>query len=545
MRHVAMLTTFLVVMYLLSVVNGKSVHVPQQDSELSLRDKINKERCMFPPANLQIPDKCSELSLSSQVPNDLHDNNNIEFYLCVALLDSTDRLCHITKGNVDFGKRVSSALNDSLQSMIASSDDFCREMNIIDPDAKYPQAKFMYSQMVKYCPSICVGLGPSETAQREPICKSIQFAHQQIHTAAKLQNELNKQDQVFNKEREENSMDMNAAKAPGNNPQPLAQEKSVPPAVSQISQRASVQGIPGESRTSSNIDTASIVKSSEVQSSTGIQHANTAALHGIEGAHNAVQESKLIATIPPKKDKVLTGTAPVLPAKTNEKVPVVPGEINEKPLSADTNDGVPAPAEFNANEKAEGLDSLKTEIESPNLAQKSEEHTEDLKGDGNQNKNDPADAEDMAPQTEDTDNQDDFMKQDPNDGDDEDPSLPNGPLEPSRDVAEKSGAVEKKVSGAPLQPPQQKPPHASMMGNFEEPEDSHFFAYFMSLSALCILGYIVYHNKRKIIAMAVEGKKGRSTGRRRPNSASYHKLDSNLEEAMSSNLASTNSYVIY
>lgn len=45
--------------------------------------------------------------------------------------------------------------------------------------------------------------------------------------------------------------------------------------------------------------------------------------------------------------------------------------------------------------------------------------------------------------------------------------------------------------------------------------------------------------------MAVEGKKGRNTGRRRPNSASYHKLDSNLEEAMSSNFASTNSYVIY
>lgn len=275
-RHVAMLTKFLVTIHLLCVANGKSIPAPHTASEMTLLDKINKERCVFPPANLQLPDKCSELSLSSQVSYDI---NNIEFYLCVALLDSTERLCHLTKGNLVFGKRVSNALNDSLQTMMTGGDDtLCKEMNIIDVDAKYEKAKLIYSKMKKhYCTSICIGVEESETAQREPICKSIQFAHQQIHAATELQNELNNQGNFLEaipanfkcllnqsaiifpgrsfKEREEIPAEKaEAPKTSEDNPKSPVPDKSPAPAAPQTSQRVNVQSIPDESRTASNTD---------------------------------------------------------------------------------------------------------------------------------------------------------------------------------------------------------------------------------------------------------------------------------------------------
>lgn len=85
-------------------------------------------------------------------------------------------------------------------------------------------------------------------------------------------------------------------------------------------------------------------------------------------------------------------------------------------------------------------------------------------------------------------------------------------------------------------------------------DDSYFFTYFMMLCVVFIFAYVGYHNKQKIIAIVVEGRRGssgggrggRSRGGRRPNSANYHKLDSNLEEAVSSNTPNKNtSKVIY
>ncbi|XP_023217112.1 trans-Golgi network integral membrane protein 2-like isoform X2 [Centruroides sculpturatus] len=55
---------------------------------------------------------------------------------------------------------------------------------------------------------------------------------------------------------------------------------------------------------------------------------------------------------------------------------------------------------------------------------------------------------------------------------------------------------------------------------FPEEEDSHFFAYFLTIIVLCIAGYLVFHNKQKIIALIIEGRHER---RRRPNG--YKRLD--------------------
>jgi len=76
-------------------------------------------------------------------------------------------------------------------------------------------------------------------------------------------------------------------------------------------------------------------------------------------------------------------------------------------------------------------------------------------------------------------------------------------------------------------------------------DNSYFFPYFMMVCIFFILGYVGYHNKQKIFALVLEGRKGKRQQRRRPNSANYHKLDSNLEEAVTSACIKNTANVIY
>lgn len=93
---------------------------------------------------------------------------------------------------------------------------------------------------------------------------------------------------------------------------------------------------------------------------------------------------------------------------------------------------------------------------------------------------------------------------------------------------------------------------------FYEETDSNFFAYFLLVMAACVLGYVAYHNKKKVLALLLEGRRGStgrgggSTGSRRSrgggsrkHTAAYQKLDSNLEEAITSTGQSRSSQIIY
>lgn len=80
--------------------------------------------------------------------------------------------------------------------------------------------------------------------------------------------------------------------------------------------------------------------------------------------------------------------------------------------------------------------------------------------------------------------------------------------------------------------------------HFIEAEDSHFFTYFLCMAVLTIMAYLAFHNKKKLIALAVEGRRTKG-GRRRPNSSHYSKLDCSLEEALVSNTTASVTHVLY
>lgn len=89
-----------------------------------------------------------------------------------------------------------------------------------------------------------------------------------------------------------------------------------------------------------------------------------------------------------------------------------------------------------------------------------------------------------------------------------------------------------------------------VMDNFEEEPDSNFFTYLCILMFLCITLYIMFHNKQKLMALLLEGRRGSRRTRERSrggSKAAYSKLDCNLEEAITSkkNMSGKSMDIIY
>ncbi|XP_037525646.1 trans-Golgi network integral membrane protein TGN38 [Rhipicephalus sanguineus] len=69
---------------------------------------------------------------------------------------------------------------------------------------------------------------------------------------------------------------------------------------------------------------------------------------------------------------------------------------------------------------------------------------------------------------------------------------------------------------------------AGSMPSLPSQDDSHFFAYFLTAVVLCVVGYLAFHNKRKILALILEGRHERQ----RRHNGHYRRLD-NTDEALS------------
>lgn len=114
-------------------------------------------------------------------------------------------------------------------------------------------------------------------------------------------------------------------------------------------------------------------------------------------------------------------------------------------------------------------------------------------------------------------------------GDNLDPMVKNNPNNPPPPPANKLPQEPELVVE---EVPQKKVEYV----NFEEDPDSNFFTYLCALMFLCVLLYIVHQNRHKLLALCLEGRRGRR-GRERSrggSKAAYSKLDCNLEEAIMS-----------
>jgi len=78
-----------------------------------------------------------------------------------------------------------------------------------------------------------------------------------------------------------------------------------------------------------------------------------------------------------------------------------------------------------------------------------------------------------------------------------------------------------------------------------DPPQSNFFSYFIVLAIMTIIAYLVFHNKKKILGLIVEGRSGRQAGRRRSGGREYRKLDSNVEDMMETGRETSMRQVIY
>jgi hypothetical protein len=190
-------------------------------------------------------------------------------------------------------------------------------------------------------------------------------------------------------------------------------------------------------------------------------------------------------------------------------------QVKEIPLSAEKTDSASSPATVNKSVPTQNKDESKTsdiDLES-NLdnAPFDETPTPDKDGDLN-------------------------VEGIPNDGDDEDDEAYPDSFARDNNRVDQTQKLPQDLDHEIEGPDNDSSPHMQSV-QFEDNPDSNFFTYLCITMFLSILLYILYHNRQKLLALLVEGRRGSRRSRERSrggSKAAYSKLDCNLEEAITS-----------
>jgi hypothetical protein len=78
------------------------------------------------------------------------------------------------------------------------------------------------------------------------------------------------------------------------------------------------------------------------------------------------------------------------------------------------------------------------------------------------------------------------------------------------------------------------------------PTSGHFMAYMVTSMVVVVIGYLIYHNKQRVLAYLLEGRSGRTGQRRRVAGKEYSRLKNNVDEALPSlDKPASNQNIIY
>jgi len=145
----------------------------------------------------------------------------------------------------------------------------------------------------------------------------------------------------------------------------------------------------------------------------------------------------------------------------------------------------------------------------------------------------------------------DKSAQGPNPGSEDVKASESDPVQNNKDKIEnEEDAVDDKDTVEVVKEPKIDTPletdfQKQMSSETKDPPQSNFFSYFIVLAIITIIVYLVFHNKKKILGLIVEGRSGRQSGRRRSGGREYRKLDSNMEDMMETGRETSMRQVIY
>lgn len=206
------------------------------------------------------------------------------------------------------------------------------------------------------------------------------------------------------------------------------------------------------------------------------------------------------------KEETVTKNQTIDPSKA-KSVPTTTLSSNQSAVVAGGNIVIPASPEVS-----------KSTVTEATILADTQQNAADKGSDSMKNKDPPDSIEESVPPLSDLDSENgDAIEA----GDDDDAGDIGEPVVPGGNGKADSPQVS-------INDNTRRPQHTISYG---EPDDgdTHFFVYYLTVIGVCILMYVLFHNKQKILALIVEGRQER---RRRPNTSQYRPLDNNLEDVI-------------